>query len=90
MHGYVSYWFKIDQMYRKFIHALKASGQVTLSPLVETIENLYTNGFVTPLAVQWQGHVDAMDTWSVPDVTPQRQFYDRFQRITSIEVKRFV
>ena len=79
VHGYVRHWFKIDQMYRKFIHALKASGQVTLlSPLVETIENLYTNGFVTPLAVQWQGHVDAMDTWSVPDVTPQRQFYDRF------------
>lgn len=78
VHGYVRHWFKIDQMYRKFIHALKASGQVTLlSPLVETIENLYANGFVTPLAIQWQGKVDAMDTWSVPDVTPQRQFYNR-------------
>lgn len=79
VHSYVRHWFKIDQTYRKFIHALKASGQVTLlSPLVETIENLYTNGFVTPLAIQWQGQVDAMDTWSVPDVTPQRQFYDRY------------
>ena len=79
VHGYVRHWFKIDQMYRKFIHALKASGQMTLlSSLVDTIENLYTNRFLSPLATQWQGQVDAMDKWTVPDVIPQRQFYNNW------------
>ncbi|UZE94436.1 BREX-1 system phosphatase PglZ type A [Alkalimarinus alittae] len=79
VHGYVRHWFKIDQMYRKFIYALKASGQMTLlSRLVDTIENLYNNSYLSPLATQWQGQVDAMDTWTVPDVTPQRQFYSRW------------
>jgi uncharacterized protein (TIGR02687 family) len=79
VHGYVRHWYKIDQMYRKFIHALKASGQMTLlNSLVDTVENLYTNRFLSPLATQWQGQVDAMDKWSVPDVTPQRQFFSRW------------
>jgi len=79
VHGYVSHWFKIDQLYRKFIYALKKSGQMTLlNSLVDTIESLYTNRFLVPLAIQWQGQVDLMDKWSVPDVTQQRQFYDRW------------
>lgn len=79
VHGYVRHWYKIDQMYRKFIHALKSSGQMTLlSNLVDTVENLYTNRFLSPLANQWQGQVDAMDKWSVPDVIPQRQFYSHW------------
>jgi uncharacterized protein (TIGR02687 family) len=76
VHGYVRHWFKIDQMYRKFIHALKSSGQVTLlHQLVDTIEGRYTNQFLSPLATQWQGLVDTMDHWSVPDVISQREFY---------------
>lgn len=79
VHGYVRHWYKIDQMYRKFIHALKASGQMTLlNNLVDTVENLYTNRFLSPLATQWQGQVDAMDKWSVADVIPQRQFYSHW------------
>jgi uncharacterized protein (TIGR02687 family) len=79
VHGYVRHWFKIDQMYRKFIHALKSSGQMTLlSSLLDTIENLYTNRFLGPLAAQWQGQVDVMDKWSVTDVVPQREFYRRW------------
>jgi len=66
-------------MYRQFIHALQASGQMTLfSSLVDTVESLYTNRFLSPLATQWQGQVDGMDDWSVADVTPQRQFYSRW------------
>lgn len=79
VHGYVRHWYKIDQMYRNFIHALKSSGQMTLlNNLVDTVENLYTNHFLSPLATQWQGQVDAMDKWSVPDVIPQRQFYSHW------------
>lgn len=79
VHGYVRHWFKIDQMYRKFIHALKTSGQATLlNSLVDKIESLYTNRFLSPLATQWQGQVDNMQHWSVPDITPQNQFYTRW------------
>lgn len=79
VHGYVRHWFNIDQLYRKFIYALKKSGQMTLlNSLVDTIESLYTNRFLGPLATQWQGQVDRMDNWLVPDVTQQRQFYDRW------------
>ena len=79
VHGYVRHWYKIDQMYRKFVHALKSSGQVTLlNPLVDTIEGRYTNQFLSPLATQWQGQVDAMDHWAVPDVISQREFYSHW------------
>ena len=49
-----------------------------LNTLVETIENLYTNRYLSPLANQWQGLVDAMADWSVPDVVPQRRFFSRW------------
>lgn len=79
VHGYVRHWYKIDQLYRRFIYSLNASGQMTLlSSLVDTIENLYTNRFLHPLATQWQGQVDAMSRWSVPDVVSQRGFYHRW------------
>lgn len=79
VHGYVRHWFKIDQLYRKFVYHLNASGQMTLlSKLTDKIENLYTNRYLTPLATQWQGQVDAMTQWAVNDVTPQKQFYSRF------------
>lgn len=79
VHSYVRHWYKIDQLYRQFIHALKASGQMTLlSSLVEKIENLYTNRYLSPLATQWQGQVDAMSKWSVHDVVPQNQFFNRW------------
>lgn len=79
VHGYVRHWFKVDQLYRKYIHALNASRQMTLlSDLTDKIENLYTNRYLSPLAVQWQGQVDAMHNWSVADVTPQSHFYNRW------------
>lgn len=80
VHGYVSHWFKIDQLYRQFIHALNTStrARTLLNSLSETIESLYTNRFLGPLATQWQGQVDAMDNWAVPDVISQRQFYSHW------------
>jgi uncharacterized protein (TIGR02687 family) len=79
VNGYVKHWYKLDQLYRQFIYALKTSGQVTLlNSLVDVIENLYTNRFLSPLATQWQQKVDAMDNWAVSDVMPQNQFYRRW------------
>lgn len=79
VHGYVRHWFVLDQLYRKFIFALKSSGQVTLlSSLVELIENLYTNRFVLPLSNEWQAQVDVMSQWQVADVIAQQHFFKRW------------
>lgn len=77
--AYVRHGFKIDQLYRQFIYALKASSQMTLlKQLEDSIENRYNNRFVSPLATHWQGLVDSMEHWAVPDVLPQRKFFERF------------
>jgi len=78
--NYVRHWFRIDQLYRRFIYAFKNSTNATslLSELNDKIENLYTNRFLNSLAIQWQGQVDSMGSWSIPDVIPQRQFFKRW------------
>ena len=77
--SYVRHWFKLDQLYRKFIVALKVSGQNTLlNRLVEKIENFYTDRFLVPLSNEWQTQVDQMSAWHVPAVTPQHRFYSRW------------
>lgn len=77
--GYVSHWYKLDQLYRQYIHGLKASSQHTLlNTLSDKIESLYTNRYVLPLNNAWQAHVDAMTSWRVPDVTPQTQFFSKW------------
>ena len=77
--GYVSHWYKLDQLYRQYIYDLKASSQNTLlSSLTEKIENLYTNRYLLPLNNAWQSHVDVMSDWNVPDVTPQARFFTKW------------
>lgn len=81
VHGYVRHWFRLDQFYRRFIYALKMSGEATLlSSLVEEIENSYTNKFLMPLSTAWQAQVDQMSTWQITDVVPQCHFYSRWVR----------
>lgn len=80
LQNYVRHWFRLDQIYRKFIFAFKKSPNATslLSQLNDKIESLYTNRFLNPLATQWQGQVDSMSSWSVPDSLPQRHFFQRW------------
>lgn len=74
--GYGNHWYKLDQLYRQFVYALKVSSQNTLlKSLSAQIENQYTNRYLLPLNNAWQQHVDAMPRWQVPGVTPQSQFY---------------
>jgi uncharacterized protein (TIGR02687 family) len=76
---YTRHWFKLDQLYRQYVHALKVSSQHTLlSSLTEQIENLYTNNYIQPLSNAWQQHVDSMISWKVPEVEPQKNFYNRW------------
>lgn len=73
---YASTWFKIDQLYRKFIFHMRRSGQATLmQPLFEQVENHYVNSYLLRLNDAWQKHVDAVGTWGAEGVIPQRGFY---------------
>lgn len=77
--SYTRQWFKVDQLYRKYIYALKASSQHSLlSSLTEQIENLYLNSYVQPLSNSWQQHVNDMDKWQVSGVDPQSRFFNKY------------
>lgn len=76
---YTSQWFKLDQLYRQYIYALKVSSQHSLlDALTKQIENLYINNYVQPLTNAWQPHVDAMTAWQVAGVEPQNCFYKKY------------
>jgi len=73
---YAKTWFRIDQLYRKFIWRMQSSGQATLMrELFEQVENHYVNNYLLPLNDAWQKHVDATETWSAAPVHAQRSFY---------------
>lgn len=75
---YTSQWFKLDQLYRQYIYALKVSSQHSLlDTLTKQIENLYINSYVQPLTNAWQAHVDAMTAWKVSDIEPQNSFFKK-------------
>lgn len=77
--GYVSHWYKLDQLYRQYIYNLKASSQNTLlNSLTEKVENLYINRYLLPLNNAWQSHVDEMKHWNVPDAMPQVKFFTKW------------
>lgn len=73
---YTSSWFKIDQLYRRFIHQLQISGQTSLlGDLNEKIENLYSNNYLLPMNDRWQAFVDTQEQWDFPSKRMQRNFY---------------
>ena len=72
-------WFKIDQLYRKFIYHVRSSGQASLmGPLNEQIENLYSNNYLLKINDNWQVQVDAASKWDATPIPLQRKFFDRW------------
>lgn len=73
---YAASWFRIDQLYRKFIYHMQKSGQAgLLSALYESVENRYTTNFVLALNDAWQDQVNRLTDWAVPSIPSQRNFY---------------
>lgn len=76
---YAETWWRIDQLYRQFLHHRQASGQSgILEALTDWVEGCYLNQFVSPLAVRWQEWVDRMERWEAGQVFSQREFHSRF------------
>lgn len=81
---YSTMWFKIDQNYRKFMYNVRSSGEISiLEPLIERVENLYTNNFLLKVNDYWQSFVDKAGSWNFSGVTMQRDFFN-------VHVKPFI
>ncbi len=76
---YAQRWYRLDQLYRKYVYHVLQSGQVTpMQQLSEMMENRYANNFVLPLSNQWQQVVDGVDKWQAPPVAVQSRFFDQY------------
>lgn len=73
---YVTSWYRLDQLYRKFIYHMQKSGQASLlADLYESVENRYTNSFVLALNDAWQDQITGLGEWKVPGFASQTSFY---------------
>ncbi|HBJ35655.1 MAG TPA: BREX-1 system phosphatase PglZ type A [Planctomycetaceae bacterium] len=79
--AYVQTFYKLDQVYRKFIfHTVKSGGATLLGTLTDEICKRYTNAFLMPLGDRWQELVDGLEKWAIPDSRPQTGFFDKYVR----------
>jgi uncharacterized protein (TIGR02687 family) len=73
---YVTSWFKLDQLYRKFIQHMQKSGQASLlSALFESVENRYTTNFLLAVNDAWQDQVSKLSEWQIAGYPRQSDFY---------------
>lgn len=73
---YVASWYKLDQLYRKFIYHMQKSGQASLlSALFESVENRYATSFLLSVNDAWQDQVGRLSEWAVPGFPRQVDFY---------------
>jgi len=76
---YTKTWFKLDQLYRKFIYHFKKSSQTSLlGEIAEFIENKYGNDYLLRLNDAWQKQVDHLDVWKNNKIPSQREFYQTY------------
>ncbi|MBY3093309.1 BREX-1 system phosphatase PglZ type A [Rhizobium laguerreae] len=73
---YVSTWYRLDQLYRKFIYHMQKSGQAQLlADLYVSVENRYTNSYVLAVNDAWQDQVARLNDWKIPGYVSQADFY---------------
>lgn len=73
---YVTSWYRLDQLYRKFIYHMQKSGQASLlADLYASVENRYTNSFVLALNDAWQDQIAGLGEWKIEGFALQTNFY---------------
>jgi len=76
---YAHSWYRLDQLYRKFIFHARRSGQTSLlEQLSAQVENLYSNNYLLRVNDNWQQVVDACRKWDAPPHPLQRRFYEKW------------
>ncbi len=77
--SYTKNWYRIDQLYRRFIYHVRESAQPTLlGGLIEQVENKYSNSFLLPMNDNWQKIVDGLEKWDAASITLQKNFYSKW------------
>lgn len=88
---YALSWFRLDQLYRKFIYHSRKSGMTSLlGKLSNQIEDQYTNTFLLQLGDNWQKLVDDRTTWTSPLIPLQNQFFKRWVKPFPAKNKKVV
>lgn len=78
---YCHFWFRLDQMYRKFIYHVRCSGEISLmGRLTDQVENLYSNNYLLKVNNHWQSFVDDACKWDATPIMLQKNFFDRHVR----------
>ena len=66
-----------DYYYRKFLEHYNRDQQSILTPLLDRIEKMYTNGYLSKLSHQWQDKLD-IGTLRSEYLIPQRSFFRQY------------
>jgi len=78
---YSRFWYRLDQLYRKFTFHVRMSGQASLTgSLTDQIENLYANNYLLKLGDRFQIFVDAASKWEAFPVRKQKNFFEHWVR----------
>lgn len=73
---YTQSWYKLDQLYRKFIYHKLTSGKVSLlKDLNDKVENLYSNVYLLGLGNRFQEFVESAPQWSTSVAVRQDDFF---------------
>jgi uncharacterized protein (TIGR02687 family) len=72
-------WYRLDQMYRKFVYHLRQSSESSLMEgLCKSVENQYVNNYLLKINDRWQSFVDAAKRWSALPIYLQRDFFKQW------------
>ena len=73
---YTQSWYKLDQLYRKFIYHKLTSGKVSLlKNLNDKVENLYSNVYLLGLGDRFQEFVESAPQWNTSVAVRQDDFF---------------
>ena len=73
---YTQSWYKLDQLYRKFIYHKLESGEVSLlNHLNDKIENIYSNNYLLKLGNRFQEFVESESQWNAALILRQDNFF---------------
>ena len=73
---YTQSWYKLDQLYRKFIYHKLESGEVSLlNHLNDKIENIYSNNYLLKLGNRFQEFVESESQWNAAQILRQDRFF---------------
>lgn len=73
---YTTTWYRIDQLYRKTLFHYRESKQGLLKPLIEQVENHYSNSYLMKLGDAWQHKIENHSGWVIPGIPQQRRFFE--------------